>query len=121
MYACEVETGAPLAAALAAGAPQTVVYTPSFVDGIGSTRVLSAMWPLVQSLVAESLVVSLAEIGAAIRTLIERNRVVAEGAGAAAVAAALAGRVAGERIVCVVSGGNIDAAKLAVILHGDQP
>ncbi len=119
--ACEVETAAPLSAALTAGAPQTVAYRPSFVDGIGSTRVLSAMWPLVKSLVDESIVVSLAEVASAIRLLIERNRVVAEGAGAAPVAAALAGRVVGERIVCVVSGGNIDAAKLARILSGDQP
>jgi len=66
-------------------------------------------------------VVSIAEVAAAVRTLVERARVVAEGAGAAPVAAALAGRAGAGRIACVVSGGNLDAAKLAVILGGGVP
>ncbi len=121
VFACEVETAAPLAAALAAGAPQPSAYTPSFVDGIGGRGVLAEMWPLVSSLLDGSIVVTLAGIAGAIRLLAERQRVIAEGAGAASLAAALSGRAPGRRIVCIVSGGNIDAAKLATILGGGVP
>ena len=116
VIACEVETAAPLAASLAAGAPREVTYTPSFVDGIGSSRLLPEMWPAIQSLVEGVVVVSLEETADAIRTLVERLRIVAEGAGAAPVAAALSGRAGGGTMCCVVSGGNIDAARLAAIL-----
>ena len=121
LYACEVETAAPRAASLAAGEPQRIDYRRSFVDGIGGPFVLEDMWPLVRRLLDGSLVVSIAEVAAAVRTLVERARVVAEGAGAAPVAAALAGRAGAGRIACVVSGGNLDAAKLAVILGGGVP
>lgn len=122
VYACEVETAAPFSASLAAGQPVPVDYTPSFVDGIGSKGMLPEMWPLAKSVLAGSLVVSVAEAAAAVKLLVERNRVVAEGAGATSVAAALKG-VPGSpaRIVCVVSGGNIDAGKLATILQGGGP
>ena len=116
VYAAEVETSAALHAALAAGEPTEIDYVPSFVDGIGSGRVLDEMWPLVRELVAGSLVSSLAEIEAAVRTLAIRNRVVAEGAGAASVAAAVKGDAGIGRVVCIVSGGNINAAKLAEII-----
>ena len=118
VHACEVETAAPLHAALKAGAPTPIDYRPSFVDGIGGKGVLAEMWPLARRLLDGSLVVSLDAVAAAIRTLAERNRVVAEGAGAAPVAAALSGRAGGRKVVCVVSGGNIDLSKLAVILQG---
>jgi threonine dehydratase len=121
VYACEVETAAPLAPSLAAGSPQSVDYNPSFVDGIGSGSVLADMWPLVSRLLDASLVVSLAEVANALRMLIERNRVVAEGAGAASVAAALQGKVVGQKVVAVVSGGNIDSSKVAKILKGEIP
>jgi len=113
---CEVETAAPLSASLEAGSPQTVPYTPSFVDGIGSSRLLPAMWPAIQGLVEGAVVVSLEETADAIRTLVERIRVVAEGAGAVPVAAALSGRAGGGTMCCVVSGGNIDPSRLAAIL-----
>jgi threonine dehydratase len=121
LYACEVETAAPLAASLAAGAPRTVSYTATFVDGIGSGGLLPDMWGLVSRLLDGSLTVGLAEIAAAIKLLVERNRVVAEGAGATSVAAALSGQAGAGKIVCVVSGGNIDSFKLAKILNGDLP
>jgi threonine dehydratase len=121
VYACEVETAAPLAAALAAGRPVEVDYTPSFVDGIGGRFVLADMWPLASTLLDGALVVSLAEVVAAIRLLAERNRVIAEGAGATPIAAALSGKAGGGKVVCVVSGGNIDTAKLAKILQGELP
>ena len=121
IYACEVETAAPLHAALAAGAPVPTDYRASFVDGIGGKGVLAEMWPLARRFLDGSLVVSLEAIAGAIRMLVERNRVVAEGAGAAPVAAALSGRAGPGKVVCVVSGGNIDLAKLALILQGAVP
>jgi len=121
VYAAEVETAAPLAASLAAGEPREVDYTPSFVDGCGGRSVLAEMWPLVSTLLDGSLVVSLDETAQAIRLIAERNRVIAEGAGAVSVAAALAGKAGTGNVVCIVSGGNIDASKLATILGGQTP
>lgn len=121
VLACEPETGAPLAASLAAGTATSVAYTPSFVDGAGGKGLLPAMWERARPLLAGSVVVSLDEAAAAVRLLAERARVVAEGAGALAVAAALSGRAGEGRIVCVVSGGNIDASRLAAILEGATP
>ena len=121
VFAAEVATAAPLAAALEAGEPREVEYTPSFVDGIGSKGVLPEMWSLVSELLAGSLVVSLEQVAGALRLLAERNRVIAEGAGASSVAAALAGGAGSGAVVCVVSGGNIDAGKLAQILVGEVP
>jgi threonine dehydratase len=121
VFACEVETAAPLSQSLAAGASRSIDYTPSFVDGIGGKAVLEEMWPLASSLLAGSCVVSLAQTAAAVKLLVERNRVVAEGAGATSVAAALAGKAGAANVACVVSGGNIDAKKLATILVGGVP
>lgn len=118
---CEVDTAAPLAASLAAGEPREVPYRKSFVDGIGAKGLLPEMWPLVRELLAGALVSSLEEVAAALRLLATRARVVAEGAGATALAAALAGRAGTGRVVCVVSGGNIDPATLARILTGETP
>lgn len=120
LYAAEVETAAPLAASLAAGEPVEVDYEASFADGIGAPFLFPGMWPLVSELLDSSLVVSLEDIAAAIRLLAERNRVIAEGAGAAPVAAALAGKAGGGKVVCVVSGGNIDVEKLVKILEGEM-
>lgn len=119
LYAAEVETAAPLAASFKAGVPQEVTYTPSFVDGIGGKSVLPDMWSLARALLDDSLVSPLNEVAQAIRLLLERNRVLAEGAGAASVAAALAGKAGAGNVVCVVSGGNIDAKKLVAILQND--
>jgi threonine dehydratase len=121
LYACEVETAAPLAPSLAAGAPREVPYTATFVDGIGGPSLLPEMWPLVSKLLDGSLVMSVAAVADAVRLLVERNRVVAEGAGATPVAAALSGQAGSGKVVCVVSGGNIDSAKLAKILLGQLP
>jgi threonine dehydratase len=79
------------------------------------------MWPLASQLLDGSLVMTLAEVVSAIRLLAERNCVIAEGAGATPVAAALAGKAGRGKVVCVVSGGNIDAGKLAKILQGEIP
>jgi len=114
----EPETGAALVAALDAGAPADVDYRASFVDGSGSRRVLDSMWPLVAPLVDRALAIPINEVAAAVRTLAERVRVIAEGAGALAPAAALSGRAGTGKVVCVVSGGNINLSKVAEILGG---
>ncbi len=120
IYACEVDTSAAFAAALAAGDITKIDYKASFVDGIGSGSVLPDMWPLAKTLLDGSLVSSLAEVAEAVRTLAERNRVIAEGAGATPVAAALADKAGSGKVVCVVSGGNIDFEKLAKIFKREM-
>jgi threonine dehydratase len=121
-YSAEPETGAPAAATFAAGTPTAVEYTPSFVDGSGSRELIPAVWEHASAILDGAFAIPLDTAAAAIRTLAERTRVIAEGAGALAAAAALAGRVDGaQRIVCIVSGGNIDAAVFARILQGEAP
>jgi threonine dehydratase len=121
VFASEIETAAPLHASLSAGRPVEAAYTPSFVDGIGAKALVEEMWPLASSLLAGSLVASLEDTAAAIRLLAERNRVIAEGAAATSVAAALGGQAGSGTIVCVVSGGNIDPGKLSTIFSGEMP
>jgi threonine dehydratase len=106
---------------LAAGRPVEVPYAASFVDGAGAKAVLPGMWERARGLVREAHAVSLAETAAAVRALATRAHVVAEGAGALAVAVALGGAVEAERVVCIVSGGNIDPERLAEILVGQTP
>jgi threonine dehydratase len=117
IYAAEPETAAPLRTSLAAGqASPFEGWTPSFVDGAGGKSVLPNMWPLLQGLVSDSIVVSLAEAAAAMRLVADRVHVIAEGAAACAVAAALSSSLSARghrRIVAVVSGGNIDLARFA--------
>ena len=120
-YAVEPETAAPLSASLAAGKPLEVDYRPSFVDGAGARAVLPQMWTRAQGLVDGAFAVALDDVAAAVRLLAERVRVIAEGAGALALAAAVSGQAAGGRLICVVSGGNIDAATLTAILAGETP
>jgi threonine dehydratase len=114
----EPETAAGMAAAKAAGHPVDATYSSSFVDGAGGRRVLDSVWPLAAPLVDRALDLPIAEVASAVRLLAERARVIAEGAGALATAAALSGRAGGGKIVCVVSGGNINLAKLTEILRG---
>jgi len=110
-----------LAPSLAAGQMVTVEYQPSFVDGIGGPFVFEEMWEISRELLDGSLVVSLEETAAALKLLAERNRVIAEGAAATSVAAAMAGKAGTGKVVCVVSGGNIDLSKVAKIFEGKIP
>jgi threonine dehydratase len=121
VYSCEPDTGAPMHQSFAAGTPTPVEYTPSFVDGAGSKALLPAMWDIARPIMTGALTVSLDETAAAIRVLAGRARVVAEGAGALALAAAMSGAAGDGRIVCIVSGGNIDISKLGTILQGTTP
>jgi threonine dehydratase len=120
IWAAEPETAAPLATSLARGrASYFEGWQPSFVDGAGGKSVLETMWPLLSRLVTGSIVVTLDEIAAAMALVARRCHVIAEGAAACAVAAALSGKVRG-RIVAVVSGGNIDLSTFASLVADRQ-
>jgi threonine dehydratase len=117
VYAAEPETAAPLAISMARGeASYFDHWQASFVDGAGGKSVLPTMWPLLREYVDQSIVVSLNEVAAAMKRTAERVHVIAEGAAACAVAAALSGRAGGGKIVAVVSGGNIDLARFAALV-----
>ena len=121
MIAAESEAAQPAAAALLHGGPVTVPHRQSFVDGMGSTTVLTEMWPLLRAAADRAECASFEQIAAAIRLLAGRHHVVAEAAGAASLAVALAGESAKGNIVCIVSGGNIDTEKFGAILAGQSP
>jgi threonine dehydratase len=120
VYAAEPETAAPLSVSFGAGKPSRFdAWQPSFVDGAGGRSVLPTMWPLLQAWVAESLVVPLDDAARAMRVVADRVHVIAEGAAACAVAAALSKEFAARghrRVVAVVSGGNIDLARFASLV-----
>lgn len=118
IYVSEVETAAPVAAALAAGEPREIEHRPNPLDCVGAKSVLSAMWPLVRRLLDGSLVVTIEQVVEALRLLLESNHVVAEGSGAMPVAAALAGKAGSGKVACVVSGGNIDRDIMVKVLKG---
>lgn len=117
IFAAEVETAAPLSASLAAGTPTEVDYQPSWVDGIGAKAVFPQMFERARKLIDGSLVADLNSVAEALRLLITHNHIVAEGAGACPVACALSGKAGTGKIVCIVSGGNIDASKVVRILN----
>jgi threonine dehydratase len=121
IYASEIDTGAPFAPSFAAGHPVEVSTASSFVDGIGLPFVNPEMLTLAQDLVDGAIVVDREQTAAAVRLIIERTRVIAEGAAATAVAAALSGQAGSGRIACIVTGGNIDAKTLVTILQGGTP
>jgi threonine dehydratase len=116
IFAAEVATAAPLAAALEAGSPREIKYQTSFVDGIGGKGVFPQMFERALKLIDGSVVAELPAVANALRLIAERNHVIAEGAGACPVACALAGQAGTGKVVCIVSGGNIDFAKLCTIL-----
>ena len=121
VYAVEQDTAAPLNATLEAGEMTAIDYQVSFVDGAGAKALLPKMWALVEPLIDGAYTVTLDEVAEAIRVLAERQRVIAEGAGALATAAALSGKAGGGKVVCIVSGGNIDFSVLSQILAGETP
>ena len=122
VFVCEPETGAPVTAAIANdGVPTPVEHIPSFIDGAGAGALLPEMWEHAQPLVSEAFSISLEDAAAGVRLLLERARVVGEGAAGLPVAAAVAGMAGSGRVVCIVSGGNIDPERLATILGGKVP
>ena len=121
-FAVEPETGAPATATLRAGTPTAVEYTPSFVDGSGSRELIPRVWEQASQLLDGAVAMSIDDVADAVRLIAVRTRVIAEGAGALATAAALGGHLDGaKKVVCIVSGGNIDPAVLSRILIGEQP
>ena len=118
IYTAEAATAAPFAASFAAGSPQTIEQRLSFIDGIGSPTVFAGMFARARRVIDGALVATVDAVAAAVRLLAERNRVIAEGAGACPVACALGGGAGSGKIVCIVSGGNIDLDKLVGILGG---
>ena len=118
---CELETAAPLSAAFAAGGPTEISVRSGFVSGAGASTVLPEMWPLLRGIVDDVVTVSLEEVAGAVRLMAGGNHVVAEGAGAIPVAAALSGRHRYRNVCAVVSGGNLELSRLADILRGRVP
>ena len=116
VFTAEVATAAPLAASLAAGAPAEVDYQSSWVDGIGAKAVFPQMFERARKLIDGALVVNLSSVAEALRLMVQHNHVIAEGAGACPVACALSGQAGSGKIVCIVSGGNIDSSKLFRVL-----
>jgi threonine dehydratase len=112
----EPDTAAPLAAAFAAGEPREIDFRPSWIDGAGGRALLPGMWERARELVDEAIAVPLPEVEQAVRLLAARAHVVAEGAGALALAAALR---RDDRCICIVSGGNIDPDVLSRLLAGE--
>lgn len=117
VVAAEPETAAPFAASRRAGeACRFPAWTASFVDGAGARSVLPSMWPLLRGL-DDAIVVPLADVQAAMRLVAEQVHVIAEGAAATAVAAALTGRAGSGTVVAIVSGGNIDLSRFAALVE----
>ena len=113
----EPETAAPMAFSVAAGAPREFPdWKASFVDGAGGQSVFPRMWERMKPIIDDSLVVSLGETRRAMRMMAEKARVIAEGAGALPLAAALTGKAGKGPIVCIVSGGNVDLKKFCELI-----
>ena len=121
IIACELSSAHPLQSAFQAGAPTQTAHDAGFVSGVGFGTVLPEMWPLLKAMIDDVITVSLAQVADAIRRLALSNRIVAEGAGAVSVAAALAAQYPQDKVCAVVSGGNIDGETLATILQGRMP
>lgn len=122
VLAAEDENAAPVTAALAAGGKIVEIATrPSFVKSIGGPSLVPQLWPVAQTLIDGAAAVSLDRITAAMRMLFSKAKVVAEGAGAASLAVALTDESAKGNVVCVISGGNIDADAYATVLAGGVP
>jgi threonine dehydratase len=120
VFACEPDTAAALNHSLAAGRPVAPPFRRTFIDGAGAQRVYPEMFELARRLQVGSIAVPVEDVAEAVRILVERNHLVAEGAGALSVAAALSGDAGAGRICCVVSGGNIDTQVLTSILRGES-
>lgn len=122
VYGAEPETAAPLARSLAAGSAQSFPERQvSFVDGAGGQSVFPRMWERMKPVVDGCIVVTLDETKRAMRMMAEKARVIAEGAGALPLAAALTGKAGQGPIVAIVSGGNIDLAKFCALIGTDRP
>ncbi|MCA0274544.1 MAG: pyridoxal-phosphate dependent enzyme [Proteobacteria bacterium] len=121
IFAVEDENAAPVTAALAAGRIVDIETRPSFIKSIGGPSLVPQLWPVARELIDGAVSVSLEQVTAAMRLLFAKSKVVAEGAGAASLAAALASPDATGNVVCVISGGNVDAEAYSTVLAGGIP
>ncbi|MBK5565163.1 pyridoxal-phosphate dependent enzyme [Ensifer sp. SSB1] len=121
VFAVEDDSAAPVSAALAAGQIVTIETRPSFIKSIGAPSLVPQLWPVARELIDGAIAVSPGEVCDAMRLLFKKAKVVAEGAGAASLAAAIARPDLKGNIVCVISGGNIDAAAYSTVLGGGIP
>ncbi len=121
VFAVEDDSAAPVSAALAAGQLVTIETRPSFIKSIGAPSLVPQLWPVARELIDGAIAVSPGEVCDAMRLLFKKAKVVAEGAGAASLAAAIARPDLKGNIVCVISGGNIDAATYSTVLGGGIP
>jgi len=121
MYACEPDTGNAVAASFKEDKRVQVDYKSTFIESAGAPFLFPEMWELGRKLLDGSIVTSVRNTASAIRLLVERNKVVAEGAGALSVAAALEGKAGSGKVVCIVSGASIDNKDLIQILQGKIP
>ena len=118
IFGAEPDTAAPLARSFAMGSAQTFPeWKSSWVDGCGGQSVFPRMWALASHLLSGSVVSTLEEIARAMKLVAERNHIIAEGAGACAVAAALSGKCGHGKVVAVVSGGNIDLSRFCELVR----
>jgi len=121
-YACEVDTAAPCHASLCSGGAADVEnWLPSYVDGMNGRTLIPSMWNMVKNLVDGSVLLDLKTISETVRLLAMKNKIITEGAGAAPVAAAMSDKIPPGRIVCIISGGNLDNDMLIKILNGEVP
>jgi threonine dehydratase len=117
VWGAEPETAAPAALSFATGSAQAFPdWKATFVDGAGGKSVFPRMWQRMRPVVEGCIVVSLDEVKRAMRLMAEKARVIAEGAGALAFAAALTGKAGPGPVVAIVSGGNIDLAKFCELI-----
>jgi len=121
IYACEPETASPLASAFKAGKIVDIEYTSSFIESAGIPIIWHEMWGLASNLLDDGLTTSVKKTAYAVRLLAERNRIIAEGAGALSVAVALTGKAGTGKVVCIISGASIDLEKLVKIFQGQIP
>ncbi|MGQ0740943.1 MAG: threonine ammonia-lyase [Alphaproteobacteria bacterium] len=119
VFGAEPETAAPAALSFRTGKPEVFEnWTASFVDGAGGHSMFPRMWERMKGIVDGSIVVTLEETRKAMKLMAEKSRIIAEGAGALPLAAALTGKAGDGPIVAVVSGGNVDLKKFCELIAG---
>jgi len=120
IYGAEPDTAAPGALSFEKGSPQVFEkWQASFVDGAGGKSIFPRMWERIHNIVDGSIVVTLDDVRRAMKLVADKTRVIAEGAGALAVAAAMSGKAGDGPIVAVISGGNIDLKKFAELITAE--
>ncbi|MBI5561232.1 MAG: threonine ammonia-lyase [Deltaproteobacteria bacterium] len=115
----QAEASRSCSASLEAGRPVSVEKSPSIADGIAVKRVGDKTFPIIKRLVDEVCAVGEDAIAAAILQLLERKKLVVEGAGAVPLAAAMSGKLPQgiKKAVFVISGGNIDVTTLDRVIR----